>query len=245
MRILVIGDPHGILPNNLDTIVKKNNIELIVCVGDYAFTPEKPWIKESWKGISQNFVNNSYKKVVDKLCSYGLPVLTLRGNMWMGERKRYADKILRKNKNLINKFTGKSKIQNQNFIFFDVIYEDSTMMNGDSKKDFFKNRVKSNNSRENKLNNLLRENPNSILIAHNPPYGFVDKAYTGKHVGSKILLSAIKKYKPKLVLCGHIHEAKGTANIGKTPIYNLGWHGDYAVFDVEEKVKLVESNFLK
>ena len=65
-------------------------------------------------------------------------------------------------------------------------------------------------------------------------------------MGSKIILSAIKRHKPKLVLCGHIHEAKGKAKIGKTKVYNLGWHGDYAVFDVkQEYIKIVESNFLK
>jgi len=47
-------------------------------------------------------------------------------------------------------------------------------------------------------------------------------------------------------LCGHIHEAKGKAKIGRTPVYNLGERGDYAVFNiVKNKIKLVESNFLK
>jgi len=58
------------------------------------------------------------------------------------------------------------------------------------------------------------------------------------------LLTAIKKHKLKYVFCGHIHEAKGKAKIGKTIIYNLGYHGDYAVVDTA-KNKLLESNFLK
>jgi Icc-related predicted phosphoesterase len=208
------------------------------------FTPKRPWIEKSWKGIKGTYVTKTYKEVVNKMCSYGLQVLTLRGNMLMTKKKSIADKILRKHKNLVNKWTGKEIINNQGFIFFDLTYESSTLHKTEDKGTFYINRMKKNKTREIKLNNLLKENPNSILIAHNPPYRYVDKAYTGKHVGSKILLNAIKKHKPKYVFCGHIHEARGKAKIGKTQVYNLGWHGDYAVIDTE-KNKLLESNFLK
>jgi len=33
MKILAIGNPHGKLPKNLDSIIKKNKIEIIICVG--------------------------------------------------------------------------------------------------------------------------------------------------------------------------------------------------------------------
>ena len=247
MKILALGDPHGILPKNLDKIIKRNKIKLIICVGDWAFTPEKPWLEESWKGIKEKLVDQSYKNCINKICSYNLPVLTLRGNMYQyGEGRKIADKIIWKNKNLINKFTSKLEIKGQHFIFFDVVFENSTLMNQKERKNKYrKYDLPKSKKRAQKLNKLLKENPYSILITHNPPYGIVDKAYNGKYVGSKIISNAIKKHKPKLVLCGHIHEAKGKGKIGKTEIYNLGWHGDYAVFDVTEKVKLIESNFLK
>jgi Icc-related predicted phosphoesterase len=244
MKILAIGDPHGKLPRNLDKIFHRNEIELIVCTGDFGFTPKKPWIEKSWKGIKGTYVTKTYREVVDKICSYGLPVLTLRGNMMLTNKKPVADKILRKHKNLINKWTGKYSFNNQNFIFFDLSYEPSTIHKTVDKGAFYINRMKKNKTREIKLNKLLKENPNSILITHNPPYGYLDKAYTGKHVGSKILLNAIKKYKPKYVFCGHIHEAKGKAKIGNTFVYNLGWHGDYAIIDIE-KDKMLGSNFLR
>lgn len=243
MRILALGDPHGRLPKNLDKIISKNKIELIICVGDWAFTPEKPWIEKSWKNVKKGYVEKTYKEVVDKVCSYKLLVLTLRGNMFMSKKKYLADRILKKNKNLINKFTGKYFFDNQSFIFFDVNYESSTLRD-DKPSNFNRRRMRKNKTREIKLNRLLNANPNSILISHNPPYGYLDKAYTGKHVGSEILLRAIRKHKPKYVFCGHIHEARGKAKIGKTQVYNLGWHGDYVVIDTE-KNKLLNSNFLK
>lgn len=244
MKILAIGDPHGKLPKNLDSIVKRNNLDLIICVGDWAFTPKKPWLEESWKGIKGSYVTKTYRNSVNKVASYDIPVLTLRGNMLMTDNKPKADKILRKHKNIINKWTGKYEIKDQNFIFFDLTYEPSTIRKGEEKEPHFKNRMKKNPKREQKLNNLIKENSDSILISHNLPYGYVDKAYNGKHVGSKILLNAIKKHQPKYVFCGHIHEAKGKSRIGKTQVYNLGERGDYLVLETE-KNKILESNFLK
>ena len=53
MKILALGDPHSELPKNLDAIVKKNKIEVIVCVGDIGFVPQQPWLKESWKNVTE------------------------------------------------------------------------------------------------------------------------------------------------------------------------------------------------
>ncbi len=72
-----------------------------------------------------------------------------------------------------------------------------------------------------------------ILICHQPPYGYLDrvsnssapKGWKGKHAGSKVILDYIKKYPPKYVFCGHIHEGEGKAKIGKTEVYNLGVAG--------------------
>jgi Icc-related predicted phosphoesterase len=73
-----------------------------------------------------------------------------------------------------------------------------------------------------------------ILVSHHPPYGYLDKVsskynppkpWIGKHAGSKTILDYIKKYQPKYVFCGHIHEGEGKAKIGKTEVYNLGVAG--------------------
>jgi Icc-related predicted phosphoesterase len=243
MNILVLGDPHGILPKNLDKIVNKNKIELIICVGDIGFVPKKPWLKESWAGLSNKIMNKKYEEVVAKIASFKLPVLTLRGDTFIQGGKPFADKIMKKYKNVINKFTGKYNLNGQDFILFDISFE-STTLKESNKTVFFLNKMRKNMSREKNLNKLLKENPNSILITHNPPYGYLDKVSSGKHVGSKILAKSIEKYHPKYVFCGHIHEAKGKTKMGKTTIYNLGSHGDYVAIDTN-KNKILESNFLK
>jgi uncharacterized protein len=231
MKILALGDPHGELPKKLDLIVKKNKIETIICVGDIGFVPQKPWIKESWANVTEKFMNQKYENYVNKIASFGLPVLTLRGDTFIQGGKPFADKVFKKYKNVINKFTGKYEIKGKNFIFFDVSFEQGTMKEKNNTK-FFKDKMRRNKNREAKLYKMLRENKNSILISHNPPYGVVDKIFNGKHVGSKILQRAIKKYQPMLVLCGHIHEAEGEGKIGKTKIYNLGSYGKYKILEV-------------
>lgn len=72
-----------------------------------------------------------------------------------------------------------------------------------------------------------------ILVCHQPPYGYLDKvnfpgvpeSWKEKHAGSKVILDYIKKYQPKYVFCGHIHEGEGKVKIGKTEVYNLGAAG--------------------
>jgi hypothetical protein len=62
-----------------------------------------------------------------------------------------------------------------------------------------------------------------ILISHVPPFNTaIDTLYSGKHVGSKAIRTAIEHYQPDLCISGHIHEAKGRDTICNTPVYNHG-----------------------
>ena len=230
MKVLALGDPHGKLPKDLDSIIKKNKIEIIICLGDIAPAPIIPRKGETFKQACKR-AEKTFKKIIDKLCSYNLPVLTLRGNVYTNTREnnKVTHRIFSPHKNLYNKKTGKLKIKGHNFILFDMIYEKHSFRNP---KNFKKKDVVSNEARKKRLNNLLKENKDAVLLSHAPPYKYLDKIRSGKHVGSKILLEAIKKHQPRLVLCGHIHEAKGKAKIGKTEVYNLGCCGDYKVFNL-------------
>jgi uncharacterized protein len=64
------------------------------------------------------------------------------------------------------------------------------------------------------------------LAVHSPPRGHVDRSASGKHLGSVAVLDAIVVKRPRLALCGHIHEAWGQRlKIGSTEIVNLGPRG--------------------
>jgi len=51
-----------------------------------------------------------------------------------------------------------------------------------------------------------------ILITHGPAYGILDLNDDPEHCGDKALLETIKKIKPKIHACGHIHSGYGVLN---------------------------------
>ena len=79
-----------------------------------------------------------------------------------------------------------------------------------------------------------------ILITHAPPKNTkVDLVKLGIHTGSQAIRDFIEREKPALVLCGHIHEARGTDTIGNTLIVNPGPANKclYATIDINEQIQ--------
>jgi Icc-related predicted phosphoesterase len=66
----------------------------------------------------------------------------------------------------------------------------------------------------------------AVLVLHSPPKGHCDEAGDGNHFGSPALLEAIEAKRPRLAVCGHIHESWGCESaVGGTPVRNLGPKG--------------------
>lgn len=64
-----------------------------------------------------------------------------------------------------------------------------------------------------------------ITLSHVPPRDCaVDRVFWGCHVGSVALRRFVQDCKPDVVICGHIHEARGVAVESRTQIVNCG-HG--------------------
>ncbi|MDD2756727.1 MAG: metallophosphoesterase [Methanothrix sp.] len=61
-----------------------------------------------------------------------------------------------------------------------------------------------------------------IVAVHQPPRGVQDTLYNGESSGSVSLRRFVEEYQPDLLLCGHIHEARGMGFIGTTRIVNVG-----------------------
>jgi len=59
-----------------------------------------------------------------------------------------------------------------------------------------------------------------LLITHGPVFCKLDRTKDGKNVGCKDLLATVRKIKPKVHVCGHIHEGYGQINTSMTKFIN-------------------------
>jgi len=83
----------------------------------------------------------------------------------------------------------------------------------------------------------------TVFVPHAPPAKTkLDRTFAGLHVGSSAVRKAIETYQPDVVICGHIHEARGTDRIGKSQMVNCGAaaKGYYAIVNIgaENKIDL-------
>ena len=95
---------------------------------------------------------------------------------------------------------------------------------------------------QNKINNEPEEYAD-IFLSHLPPLGTLDlSARSGvNHIGSKELLDAVKKYHPKLVICGHSHIwGRSSKKIGDSLVINVSSNdrdpsrGNYAIINTDD-----------
>jgi Icc-related predicted phosphoesterase len=62
----------------------------------------------------------------------------------------------------------------------------------------------------------------AILVTHVPPKGHVDATSGGLHAGSTAVARIVEKYRPRISLSGHIHEARGMVEDKGTLFLNPG-----------------------
>ena len=79
-----------------------------------------------------------------------------------------------------------------------------------------------------------------VFCPHAPPLDTAcDLLRSGEHVGSSVIRRFVEREQPDIVLCGHIHEARGTDAIGKSRIVNpgpVGRAGHCALVEIGDEV---------
>jgi Icc-related predicted phosphoesterase len=82
--------------------------------------------------------------------------------------------------------------------------------------------------------------PNSpdIFLSHTPPVKTtLDRTARGAHVGSPAVRDWLRRVRPRLFVCGHIHEARGVERVEGVPCLNAGAlgepHGEAIVWIVQ------------
>jgi hypothetical protein len=87
-----------------------------------------------------------------------------------------------------------------------------------------------------------------VLVSHCPPKNTkLDVVPSGEHAGSVAVRDFIEKFKPALVVSGHVHEAKGIDSIGETILVNTGpaQRGNYAEITLQGRVSVRLQNFFQ
>ncbi|MEN7982309.1 MAG: metallophosphoesterase [Nanoarchaeota archaeon] len=266
-KILILGDPHGKLPKNINSIVKQNKIELIIITGDIGKSDlaKKQFledIKRKKQGLSEKIhskkevkkawmeIYNSTIKTLKGLSKLA-PVYLIKGNVPASsdiEIKKKGQKLgiklplftlnIRKIPNVFYLNNKIKKFHNLRIGGLEY-FIDSSWIKEFKETDI--KRILSAKIQTFKAKKILQKfDKIDILLCHSPPYKILDKVnssqapkhWKGKHAGSKVISDYIKKQQPKYVFCGHIHEGKGKAKIGKTEVYNVGHEGDYLILDI-------------
>lgn len=80
-----------------------------------------------------------------------------------------------------------------------------------------------------------------VMVPHCPPRNSeVDRSSSGANVGSTSVRKWVDRVNPILVICGHIHEARGQSKIDDTVVVNCGpaRDGNYVVAIVGSDVRV-------
>ena len=158
---------------------------------------------------------------------------------------KFYEDYVKKLKNLKQINFGKAKFNGITFIGFGGYMDIDAYFT--EKDPSLSKRVQRRNEARRKLNKILSKTKGErIFLFHYPPKGVFDiisdkkdNPMRGKSVGMGFFRKALLKYKPKLALCGHMHEYQGIKKIGKTLVVNPGNadRGRYAIIDYPEDRK--------
>jgi len=261
MKIFAAGDFHGTVPKKFRKYAK--SADVILCVGDTANRDkERELIFKHWNKIRdgttlydfispQKYIKiilegiRSMGPVVKEIDGYGKPIYFVNGNgdFEKVKIKKYPSSVKHAKYTSFDELAKKSKhIKFVRYGIRKLSKEYEVLMCGSDEYLLPKEKrllLKAIFSKRDKAKK-------QILLTHNVPFrtkidiaGFGPEK--GRHLGSREIAWAVKKYKPLLQIGGHIHESQGIAKVGKTICVNVGYgrKGQAAIIEfVGKKVKI-------
>jgi uncharacterized protein len=154
---------------------------------------------------------NHLKRILKEVNNLGKPVLLIHGNH---EDEHGLKKACEGHKKII--FLHKQFHETDKYIF--AGFGGGGFSLRDREFEIFQHKISERKER-NKDKKL-------IMMFHGPPYKNRTDLIMGEHAGNKSYSDFIKKEKPDLVLCGHLHENNGKHDrIGRTLVMNPGPEG--------------------
>jgi len=220
------------------------------------------WVEVVGEKKAKQLIMNDYnsgKKIINELNKLKVPVYTVHGN-WDFEESKHTRRTggmrLKKYSEIMKKLRHMHFLNKQirtidgiKILGFGGMVTSSIYLTKDGPFDKL-GRLKEKKRHEKQKNQLFKKARKDIdiLLAHYPPYGVYDivkykgvNPMNGKHVGFKPYLDFIKRFKPGLFICGHMHEYQGKRKIGDTIVVSTGpaQQGKAAVIEItSRKIKV-------
>jgi len=266
VKILAIGDFHGKFPEKLKKEAKK--ADLVLCTGDFGGSDRllkiifkyfyQDWTKVVGKKKTKQLVledYNSGKFILNQLSKLGKPVYIIPGNWDFEDKKkqRFGGLKLKKYSEIIKKLDNlyfiNKKMKNilglEVYGFGGAITASIYLTKEGGFKDSKRRKYRKKHDRFEKQLFSKTSNKLDIFLAHYPPYGYFDivkykgeNPMNGKHVGFQPYTDFIKRFHPKIFICGHMHEYQGVKKLGKTTIIATGSakEGKAAIIEINKKI---------
>jgi len=252
VRLLLVGDFHGMVPDKLSEVVSSYALDGCLCTGDLCQVDEIRDIifkhfgrfREGKRSIArlkdlvpiEVFLSSadSMQCALDFLAGLKVPVFLTVGNAdYTSRRMEMMPPDVRKPSLEQRVATVKNVylLGNESFDFngYQILGHSPLKM-----PDFGRN-TRAEQQWRNEVEDLLSKivNPRqAIFVTHYPPYGVLDlvddpgSPLHGEHAGDKFYLELIRRHQPLVFICGHIHEQQGKVNIGQTSVINPGYAHD-------------------
>ena len=229
-----------------------------VKIGNPHPNAEKFFGKKKFKELLKKD-NLAAKNILRKLNQFNKPVFLIFGNgddEWyyykFGKTKFSIKKsnknFLRKLKNIKDITYGNAKFNKINLTGFGGYMDIDSFFDREewSETDcvaYIRRILRRKRSERDLFERLRGVKGRKIFIFHYPPKGIFDiiksekkNPMNGKSAGIDFFRKAVEKYKPELVICGHMHEYRGIKKIGRSLVVNPGdaERGKYAIIDIPE-----------
>jgi Icc-related predicted phosphoesterase len=265
MRILAIGDFHGKFPSKILKRVNKEHFDLIVSPGDFCYDREldrlyfkyvygssialSSFIGKRKNDLLESRSLNAGFSVMKKLNSLGKPIIAVTGNWDPVDFEEIGmPEFKDPNSKRFKDFTNKLRVKIIDFKgtkYSGVAFAGYPRSTYPGKPRTGFNKVNADNKRYFKIFRKL-VNEDTIFVSHNCPYQTTldkikkRKVQRGEHYGSYLAKKIIVELKPRLVICGHMHENQGMQKIGRTLVVNTGaaYENKAALIDIGKKISV-------
>ena len=219
MKIFITADLHG------KKINFPSGADVIFVVGDFS-KGEKLRQVVFGEGNIEDAKNEILKSAWDFLGSLPEGSIVVSGNV----EKLCLNEISKMAKNFKHHFLENRilNLKNLKILGLKFFMEEEWTRNAYPND---KDKIERAKEEEKEIKDFLEANPDAdVVLSHLPPYKILDEdpnppkiipKNRPRNCGSKILLEYIKKNRPKLVVCGHIH-IPGEIKIAETTIINPG-----------------------